>query len=90
MKETMFKAALNRANGKVFHSLSDFGHAVGIRREGIQLSATKKCRKCGTMMRKIAGTNVWICDGFAVDEDGNQVLENGKPIPCKNRVLEKV
>ena len=89
MKETTFKAALNRAKGKVFYSLSDFARAVGIRHDGIQVTATKKCRKCGTMMRKIAGTNVWLCDGFAIDGDGNQILENGKPIPCKNRVLEK-
>ena len=89
MKEYTFKAALNRANGNVFHSLSDFGHAVGIRHDGIQVTATKKCRKCGTMMRKIAGTNVWVCDGFAIDADGNQVMENGKPVPCKNLVLEK-
>lgn len=32
------------------------------------------CRKCGTVLRK-TGDNVYVCDGFAKDKDGN-VIKN--------------
>ena len=30
------------------------------------------CRKCGAVLRK-TGDNVYVCDGFAKDKDGNVV-----------------
>ena len=32
------------------------------------------CRKCGAVLRK-TGDNVYVCDGFAKDKDGN-VIKN--------------
>lgn len=42
-----------------------------------------KCRKCGTVMRQISGTNVWICDGMVEQEkDGIK-----KQVACGNRAI---
>lgn len=61
------KFNINRAKGKVFNSLSEFGEATGLkvfeRRE-----RTVLCPQCGTKMNNIPGTNVYLCP--AVNDEG--------------------
>ena len=54
-----------------------------------KVEETRKCRKCGSIMNHIAGTNVFICTG--IDEKGKECRQysirrpkefNGKGTPC--------
>lgn len=69
-----------KMTGKVFSSLSDLGIALGFKTPEQPTPKAKNCRKCGTAMRNIPGTNVWVCDGM---------VENGdkKMVPCGNRAV---
>lgn len=69
--------------GRVFSSLSDLGGALGISTPEQPTPKAKNCRKCGTAMRNIPGTNVWVCDGMVEQEkDGVK-----KMVPCNNRAI---
>lgn len=67
-------------SGKRFSALSDLGSALGFENTEQPTPKAKNCRKCGTAMRNIPGTNVWVCDGM---------VENGdkKMVPCNNRAV---
>lgn len=69
-----------KMSGRVFSSLNDLGTALGFKTPEQPAPKAKNCRKCGTAMRNIPGTNVWVCDGM---------VENGdkKMVPCNNRVV---
>lgn len=73
-------------SGKVFTSLSDLGSALGFKPSEQPTSKAMKCRKCGTAMRNIPGTNVWVCDGMVEQEkDGVK-----KQVVCGNRAMTSV
>lgn len=72
-----------KMTGKVFSSLSDLGIALGFKTPEQPTPKAKNCRKCGTAMRNIPGTNVWVCDGMVEQEkDGVK-----KMVPCGNRAV---
>ncbi len=71
---------------KVFGSFSDLGAALGIKAMEQSKPNAKKCRKCGTAMRQIPGTNVWVCDGM-VEQEKNGVKTM---VPCGNRTMTAV
>ena len=72
-----------KMSGKVFSSLSDLGIALGFKTPEQPTPKAKNCRKCGTAMRNIPGTNVWVCDGMVEQEkDGVK-----KTVPCNNRAV---
>lgn len=70
-------------SGKVFSSLSDLGEALGFKSAERPTAKAMKCRKCGTVMRNIPGTNVWMCDGQVIKVDG----DTKKMVPCGNRAM---
>ena len=75
-----------KMSGKVFSSLSDLGIALGCKNPEQPTPKDKNCRKCGTAMRNIPGTNVWVCDGMVEQEkDGVK-----KMVACGNRALTSV
>lgn len=72
-----------KMSGRVFSSLNDLGSALGIKAPEQPTPKAKNCRKCGTAMRNIPGTNVWVCDGMVEQEkDGVK-----KMVPCNNRAV---
>lgn len=73
-------------SGKVFTSLNDLGSALGFKASEQPTPKAMKCRKCGTVMRNISGTNVWVCDGM-VDQDKDGVK---KKVACGNRAMTSV
>ncbi|MBQ7792664.1 MAG: hypothetical protein IJ367_04150 [Clostridia bacterium] len=75
-----------KMTGKIFNSLTDLGVALGFTTPERPTPKAKNCRKCGTAMRNIPGTNVWVCDGMVEQEkDGNK-----KMVPCGNRAMTSV
>lgn len=69
--------------GLRFGSLSDLGNALGFKPSEQPTPRSMKCWKCGTVMRHIPETNVWLCDGMVEQEkDGVK-----KMVPCGNRAL---
>lgn len=72
--------------GKVFPSLSELGIAMGFKPAEQPTPKSMKCRKCGTVMRQVPGTNVWVCDGMVEQEkDGVK-----KQVACGNRAITGV
>ena len=72
-----------KMSGRVFSSLNDLGTALGFKTTEHPTPKAKNCRKCGTAMRNIPGTNVWVCDGMVEQEkDGVK-----KMVPCNNRAV---
>lgn len=70
-------------SGKKFSALSDMGSALGFKPSEQPTPKSMKCRKCGTVMRQITGTNVWVCDGMVEQEkDGVK-----KQVACGNRAI---
>lgn len=72
--------------GKVFSSLSDLGSALGFKPSEQPTPRSMKCRKCGTAMRNIPNTNVWVCDGM-VEQEKNGVKQM---VACGNRAMTSV
>lgn len=73
-------------SGNVFTSLNDLGSALGFKASEQPTPKSMKCRKCGTVMRNIPGTNVWVCDGIVEQEkDGVK-----KSVVCGNRAMTSV
>jgi hypothetical protein len=71
------------ASGKKLYSLSDLGPALGFKPSDRPTPKSMKCRKCGTVMRNIPNTNVWVCDGMVEQEkDGVK-----KQVACGNRAI---
>ena len=64
------------AKGATFSSLEAMGVTLGFKPVPASESFKKTCNICGTPMRLIPGTNVWVCDG---------TKEDGKP--CARRIL---
>lgn len=64
-----------KMKGSVFSSLSDLGTALGFKAPEQPDPKAKKCRKCGSVMQQLPGTNVWLCPG---------TTDEGKP--CGNRI----
>ena len=73
-------------SGKVFTSLDDLGSALGFKAAEQPTPKSMKCRKCGTAMRNIPGTNVWMCDGQVIKVEG----ETKKMVACGNRAMTSV
>ncbi len=70
-------------SGKRFFNLSDLGSALGFKPSEQSTPKSMKCRKCGTVMRNIPNTNVWVCDGMVEQEkDGVK-----KQVACGNRAI---
>lgn len=64
----------------VFKSFKEMGKAVGIKeREEKRSEKARFCKKCGSKMRHIAGTNVYICDG--AKENGDPCGNIATPVP---------
>lgn len=75
-----------KMSGKVFTSFSDLGSALGFKAPEQPTPKAKNCRKCGHPMRRVPGTNVWVCDGMV-----DQVDEGAKKqVPCGNRAITSV
>lgn len=73
-------------SGKKFSALSDMGSALGFKPTEHPTPKSMKCRKCGTVMRQVPGTNVWVCDGMVEQEkDGVK-----KMVACGNRAMTSV
>ena len=73
-------------SGKKFSALSDMGSALGFKPAEQPTPKSMKCRKCGTVMRQVPGTNVWVCDGMVEQEkDGVK-----KQVACGNRAITGV
>ena len=72
-----------KMSGRVFSSLNDLGTALGIKAPEQPTPKAKNCRKCGTAMRNIPGTNVWVCDGMVENSDK-------KMVACGNRAMTAV
>lgn len=73
-------------SGKKFSALSDLGSALGFKLAEQPTPRSMKCRKCGTAMRNIPGTNVWVCDGMVEKEkDGVKKME-----ACGNRTMTSI
>ena len=70
-------------SGKRFYDLSDLGSALGFKSAEQSTPKAMKCRKCGTVMRNITGTNVWMCDGQVIKVEG----DTKKMVPCGNRSM---
>lgn len=70
-------------SGKRFAALSDLGSVLGFKAQEQPTPKAKNCRKCGTAMRNIPGTNVWVCDGMV--EQGKDGVK--KMVPCNNRAV---
>lgn len=72
--------------GKKFSALSDMGSALGFKPAEQPTPKSMKCRKCGTVMCQVPGTNVWVCDGMVEQEkDGVK-----KQVACGNRAITGV
>ena len=52
---------------KVFHSFAELGVAMGVRKKKPYEPAPRKCRKCGSTMKHIESTNVFVCNGNLKD-----------------------
>ena len=73
-------------SGKRFFNLSDLGSALGLKPSDQPTPKSMKCRTCGTVMRNIPNTNVWVCDGMVEQEkDGVK-----KQVACGNRAITGV
>lgn len=66
-------------------SLSEFGALLGIKPAKRHVKAMK-CIKCGSAMRRIADTNVWVCDG-QIEKEENGVK---KMVACGHRAVSSV
>lgn len=73
-------------SGKVFTSFNDLGSALGFSPSDPPTPKVMKCRKCGTVMRNIPNTNVWICDGV-VEQEKDGAKER---VVCGNRAITSV
>lgn len=62
--------------GATFNSLEAMGVALGFKPVPAPEHFKKTCNVCGTPMRLIPETNVWVCDG---------TKDDGKP--CTRRIL---
>lgn len=72
-----------KTKGATFNSLEAMGSALGFKPSEQPTPKSMKCRKCGTVMRQITGTNVWVCDGMVEQEkDGVK-----KQVACGNRAI---
>lgn len=76
---TIMKKNYRAMKGKTVRSLREMGEALGVKTEASEKTFSKKCRKCGSQMNNIAGTNVWLCPG---------TTEEGEP--CGNRLITAV
>lgn len=53
---------------KKFNCFSDYGKFRGIKPRQPKTPAEVKCKVCGSVMRHVPGTNVFVCTGE--DNDG--------------------
>lgn len=73
-------------SGKRFSALSDLGSALGFKPVEQPTPKSMRCRKCGTAMRNVPGTNVWVCDGMVEKGEGDKK----KLEACGNRAMTSV
>lgn len=69
---------------KFKHSVKSFAEVMAIINPGFAQPAKEKkqktCRRCGSSMEQVPGTNVWRCTG--------DKLEDGKS--CTNTIFDRV
>lgn len=82
----MSNFATTRGNKKVFDSFSALGQALKVKPAEPATPKSMKCRKCGSVMRNISGTNVFICDGQVEKVEGKEKRVE----PCGNRAFTSV
>ena len=73
--------------GKTVNNLKDLGAAMGIKTKTQERTArTLKCRKCGTTMEQVAGTNVFVCRGTRTFQsaEGKEITKT-----CDNTFLSR-
>lgn len=75
-------------NGHVFGNLSDLGRALGIKPSEPHTPKSMKCRKCGAVMRRVEGTNVYFCDALVKVEDETTGIKSQKV--CGHRFIAQV
>lgn len=55
---------------QIFHSFKEFAAAHGITQKRAKSEPARKCPKCGSVMRHVEDTNVYMCDHVdLVDEE---------------------
>ena len=66
---------------QTFKSFKEVAQTLGVKLKKEQPKEEKviKCRICGSPMRHISNTNVYVCDGMKKGKDG-------KEIPCENTI----
>jgi ribosomal protein L37AE/L43A len=64
---------MKKISGK-FSSFQDLGAALGIKPAKGKKEKPRKCPKCGKELRKLEGTNIYVCD-YSTLED--KVLKDG-------------
>ena len=47
----------------IVDNFDDLGAVLGIKKKPARPEVTRKCRRCGGELHRVAGTNVFICDG---------------------------
>jgi succinate dehydrogenase/fumarate reductase-like Fe-S protein len=82
----MHNFSTTRNTQTVFDSFAALGKAFKVKPAEPATPKSMKCRKCGSVMRNISGTNVFICDGQVEKVEGK-----GKHMePCGNRAFTSV
>ena len=64
------------------NSFKKMAEILGVETKNKTFAKPKKCFKCGSDMRHIEGTNVFVCDGVTEDKNGNKKR-------CSNTLLWK-
>ena len=70
----------------VFDSFAALGKAFKVKPAEPATPKSMKCRKCGSVMRNVPGTNVFICDGQVEKAEGKEKHME----PCGNRAFASV
>ena len=76
------------ALGKLWNSTHDRSNRVKMPKE--KKAEVRKCKNCGGPLRSVAGTNIWVCDFFALKDEK---LPDGKEVQvfekCGNQVISE-
>lgn len=60
-----------------FTNFKDMGAAMGVKMPKAKAEPARKCENCGAPMRKVVGTNIWVCDFHKMTDEK---LPNGTSV----------
>lgn len=73
-----------------YTNFADVAQALGFRvkRKAVKKEAARECPICGSEMRHISGTNVWVCDAVLLEEKELKGKQVQVFRTCGERMLE--